>query len=268
LNEQAKAMSKDDTILGYKYVDLLHYVANVGLNILLALIILVVGFWLSNRMGRMVSQVMIRRKADEGLTSFMSSFSVIASKILVVLTAISQMGIAMTSFVTVLGAAGIAIGMAFSGTLSNFAGGILILVIKPFKLHDTISALLVTGEVTDIQIFNTYIKTPDNKTIILPNGPLINDTIVNFTKEGRRRVDVILPVKYGADLPAIMAKIQAVLLAHPKILKAPSPAVYFSELEANSGKLNVNCWVETSDYFTVHRALTNEFFQWLEPIAE
>jgi small-conductance mechanosensitive channel len=81
-------------------------------------------------------------------------------------------------------------------------------------------------------------------------------------------VDVILPVKYGADLPAVMAKIQEVLLAHPKILQDPSPAVFFSELEANSGKLNVNCWVETSDYFTVHRALTNEFFQWLEPIAE
>ena len=160
-------MSKEDTILGYKYVDLLHYLANVGLNILIALIILVVGFWVSNRLGKMISGIMKRRNVDEGLTSFVTSVSVVSSKILVVLTAISQLGIAMTSFVTVLGAAGIAIGMAFSGTLSNFAGGILILVVKPFKLHDTITALLVTGEVTDIQIFNTYIKTPDNKTIIL-----------------------------------------------------------------------------------------------------
>lgn len=261
-------MNTDNTILGYKYVDLLHYLANIGLNIVLAIIILVLGFWLSNRIGKMVSQLMKRRRVDEGLTSFLASFAVIATKILVVLTAISQIGIAMTSFVTVLGAAGIAIGMAFSGTLSNFAGGILILVLKPFKLHDTISALLVTGEVTEIQIFNTYIKTPDNKTIILPNGPLINGTIINFTKEGRRRIDVIIPVKYGADLPTVMSNIQAVIHANPKILKDPSPAVYFSDFDVNSGKLNVSCWVETTDYSIVYRALTNEFFQWLTPIKD
>jgi small conductance mechanosensitive channel len=261
-------MSKDDTILGYKYVDLLHYLAEVGLNIIVALLILIIGFWLSNRIGKMIAGIMKRRKVDEGLTSFVTSVSIISSKILVVLSAISQLGIAMTSFVTVLGAAGIAIGMAFSGTLSNFAGGILILVIKPFKLHDTISALLVTGEVTDIQIFNTYIKTPDNKTIILPNGPLINGTIINFTKEGKRRVDIIFPLKYGSDISLAMAKIQEVLSANSNILKDPAPSIYFSELEAKSGKLNVNCWVKTADYGTVHKALTNEFFQWLEPIED
>ena len=261
-------MGKDDTILGYKYVDLLHYLAEVGLNILVALLILVIGFWLSNRIGKMITGIMKRRKVDEGLTSFITSVSIISSKILVVLSAISQLGIAMTSFVTVLGAAGIAIGMAFSGTLSNFAGGILILVIKPFKLHDTITALLVTGEVTDIQIFNTYIKTPDNKTIILPNGPLINGTIINFTKEGKRRVDIIFPLKYGSDISLAMAKIQEVLSANSNILKDPAPSIYFSELDSKSGKLNVNCWVKTADYGPVHRNLTNEFFQWLEPIED
>ena len=261
-------MSKDDTILGYKYVDLLHYLAEVGLNIIVALLILTIGFWLSNRIGKMIAGIMKRRKVDEGLTSFVTSVSIISSKILVVLSAISQLGIAMTSFVTVLGAAGIAIGMAFSGTLSNFAGGILILVIKPFKLHDTISALLVTGEVTDIQIFNTYIKTPDNKTVILPNGPLINGTIINFTREGKRRVDIIFPLKYGSDISLTIAKIQEALSANPNILKDPAPSIYFSELEAKSGKLNVNCWVKTSDYVPVHRELNTKFFQWLEPIED
>ncbi|MEY3048391.1 MAG: hypothetical protein RL365_429 [Bacteroidota bacterium] len=259
-------MGKDETILGYKYVDLLHYLAGVGLNILIALLILIVGFWLSNRIGKVITGIMKRRKVDEGLTSFISSVSIISSKILVVLSAISQLGVAMTSFVTVLGAAGIAIGMAFSGTLSNFAGGILILVIKPFKLHDTITALLVTGEVTDIQIFNTYIKTPDNKTIILPNGPLINGTIINFTKEGKRRVDVTFPLKYGSDISLAMAKIQEIVSANSKILNDPAPSIYFSELEVKTAKMNVNCWVKTADYGTVQKALTNELFQWLEPI--
>ncbi len=165
-------MLKTDTILGYKYVDILQYLSHVGINIILAIMILVVGFWLSNRIGKVISGIMKRRRADEGLISFVASFSAISSKVLVVLTAISQLGFAMTSFVTVLGAAGIAVGMAFSGTLSNFAGGILILVIKPFKLHDTITALLVTGEVTEIQIFNTYIKTPDNKNHYSSQWPL------------------------------------------------------------------------------------------------
>ena len=122
-------MLKTDTILGYKYVDILQYLSHVGINIILAIMILVVGFWLSNRIGKVISGIMKRRRADEGLISFVASFSAISSKVLVVLTAISQLGFAMTSFVTVLGAAGIAVGMAFSGTLSNFAGGILILVI-------------------------------------------------------------------------------------------------------------------------------------------
>jgi small conductance mechanosensitive channel len=174
----------------------------------------------------------------------------------------------MTSFVTVLGAAGIAIGMAFSGTLSNFAGGILILVVKPFKLHDTITALLVTGEVTDIQIFNTYIKTPDNKTIILPNGPLINGTIINFTKEGKRRVDIIFPIKYGTNISEIINQTNEVINKHPLILKTPETLIYLTDLEMKSAKLNVNCWVNTADYGKVHKELTKEFFQWLEPIED
>lgn len=261
-------MNKDDMILGYKYVDLLHYLASIGLNILLALLILTVGFWVSNRLGKMISGIMKRRHVDEGLTSFIASLSIVASKILVIVTAISQLGIAMTSFVTILGAAGIAIGMAFSGTLSNFAGGILILVVKPFKVHDTITALLVTGEVTDIQIFNTYIKTPDNKTIILPNGPLINGTIINFTREGKRRVDVVFPIKYGTNIAEMMAQAQRVIDEHPLILKTPESLIYLTDLDMKSAKINVNCWVKTNDYSAVNKELTKEFFQWLEPIED
>ena len=259
-------MKNTEEILGYKYVDILHYLAGVGLHIVLAIFILLAGFWIANRIGGLVGKVMQKRKSDEGLVTFVSNFSTIASKIIVVITAISQLGIEMTSFVTVLGAAGIAVGMAFSGTLSNFAGGILILVIKPFRVKDTITALLVTGEVTEIQIFNTYIRTPDNKTIVLPNGPLINGTIINFTKEGKRRIDIVFPIKYGTSLEEISLKIKESLSLNPSILQEPEPMIYITDFDEKSCKLNVNCWVKTIHYGKVHKELSSNFFPWLQPI--
>ena len=253
------------SILGFEYENILHTLSNLGLNIVISVVILIAGFWLANKAGKMVTRLLQKSKTDAGLISFLTNLTVIASKILVVFTAMSQLGIAMTSFVTILGAAGIAIGMAFSGTLSNFAGGILILVINPFKLKDTISALLVTGEVTEIQIFNTYIKTADNKVIILPNGPLINGTIVNFTRMEKRRIDIVMPVKYGLGSEEIVSKIKETLENHPAILKDPKSQVFFTDFEPNFGKLNVICWVKTADHLNVHRELSNTFFEWLEP---
>lgn len=255
-------------ILGYKYIDILHYLTNIGINVIFAILILIVGFWLAKRIGKIIKNFMTLRNADAGLTTFISNFATIASKIIVVLTAISQLGIEMTSFVTVLGAAGIAVGMAFSGTLSNFAGGILILVIRPFKVGDTITALTLTGEVIEIQIFNTYIKTPDNKIIILPNGPLINGTIINLTKEGKRRIDFILPIKYGTDLKVFNDNIEKIISENPSVLKSPQTQIYFTEFDLKSGKMTVSCWVKTQNYGVVQRELSNEFFKWLEPIED
>jgi small conductance mechanosensitive channel len=174
----------------------------------------------------------------------------------------------MTSFVTILGAVGIAFGVAFGGILSNFAGGVLILVIKPFKLHDTIHALSVTGEVVEIQMFNTYVRTVDNKTVVLPNGPLINGVITNFTREGRRRVDLMVPVPYQANSAELISRIKGLIEENPLVLSDPSPAFYFSEFDGQSGKLNINCWVETKDYSAVQRTLSNAIFQWIEPVPQ
>jgi small conductance mechanosensitive channel len=244
------------------------WISHLALNIVLSIAILFFGFWLAKRISMAVAALLKRRDAEEGLITFLANFTSVISKVITVFLAISQLGVAMTSFVTILGAVGIAFGVAFGGILSNFAGGVLILVIKPFKLHDTIQALTVTGEVIEIQMFNTYIRTVDNKTLVLPNGPLINGVITNFTREGRRRVDLIVPVPYQANSMELIARIKLLIDENPLIIQDPSPAFYFSEFDGQSGKLNINCWVETANYSTVHRTLSNAIFQWIEPVPQ
>lgn len=244
------------------------WITHLAWNIVLSITILFFGFWLAKRISLAVAAILKRREAEEGLITFLSNFTSVVSKVITIFLAISQLGVAMTSFVTILGAVGIAFGIAFGGILSNFAGGVLILVIKPFKLHDTISALTVTGEVMEIQMFNTYIKAVDNKMVVLPNGPLINGVITNFTREGRRRVDVIVPVPYQTNSMELIARIKNAVEEHPLVLKDPVPTFYFSEFDGQSGKLNINCWVQTVNYSVVHRALSNAIFQWIEPVPQ
>lgn len=242
------------------------WASNLALNIVLCILILIFGFWISKRLSKVVGSLLKRRDAEEGLITFLSNFTSIITRVITVFLAISQLGVAMTSFVTLLGAVGIAFGVAFGGILSNFAGGVLILIIKPFKLRDTINALTVTGEVVEIQMFNTFIRSVDNKITILPNGPLVNGVIVNFTREGIRRVDITLPVAYANSEIEVMRRVQEHIDKHPLVLKEPAKAIYFSEFDAQSGKLNINCWVETSNYVQVHRELSNAFFSWIEPL--
>jgi small conductance mechanosensitive channel len=235
------------TLLGYEYKDIFQYLSKVGLNLMLAALILVIGFWLAKRISRLIGKVLRKSSTDEGLVTFLINLSSITTKILVVLTAMSQLG------------------MAFSGTLSNFAGGILILVFKPFRVGDSITALTYAGNVTEIQIFNTYILTQDGKTVILPNGPLINNTIVNVSKLEKRRIDIVLPIKYGEDAQQVLLLVSDTIKQNKAILKEPEPAYFFTDFEANAGKLTVTCWVKNKDYNEVHRNLSNAFFPWLKP---
>lgn len=247
---------------------LFSWIFNLALNIVLSVVIWLFGFWLSKRISLLVSSILKRRKADEGLIMFLRNFSSFVSKVITIILAISQLGVAMTSFFTILGAVGIAFGVAFGGILSNFAGGVLILIIKPFKLNDTINALTVTGEVKEIQMFNTYIRTVDNKTVVLPNGPLINGVITNFTREGKRRVDLVVPVPYQENSLETLSKIKSLIEAHPKVLKDPIPAYYFTEFKEQSGSLNINIWVDTIDFVSVQRELSNAIFPWIQPVPQ
>ena len=244
----SKINNNGGSILGYKYEDLVHYVSDVAINLVLSVIIVIVGFWLTKRLGNLVRRVLVKSKTDESLVSFLSNLTVISCKILFVLSAMAQLGIAMTSFVTILGAAGIAIGLAFSGTLSNIAGGIMILVLKPFKINDVIVSQTIQGRVTDILIFNTYILTDDNKVIILPNGPLVNGNIVNFTKENKRKIVLLVPISYGEDIELIRKEISKLLVNNLKVLKDTEPLIQLAAINETNASISISIWVKSSEF--------------------
>ncbi|MFM7007509.1 MAG: mechanosensitive ion channel family protein [Flavobacteriales bacterium] len=220
-------------------------------NIVLAIVIAVVGFWLTGVLTRLVNRVLRKSDTDPGLVSFLTSFLSMALKIMVVISAITQLGVEMTSFLTLLGAAGIAIGMAFSGTLSNFAGGIMILVLKPFRVGDDIKALGEQGVVYEVQIFNTYLRTADNKTLIFPNGPLANGTIINYTKEKTRRIEWSFTLEQNVNVKEVQTMISSVLSADKRIQTKPEPLIGVQQMTEAGLEIRVRCWVKTPDYSLV-----------------
>jgi small conductance mechanosensitive channel len=258
-------MFNENSIFGVDYREINHWLINAGTNLILAILILVIGFWLTNILAKLVKKAMLKSNVDAGLVSFLSSFISLASKIMVVMTAITQIGIQMTSFITVLGAAGIAVGMAFSGTLSNFAGGIMILVLKPFKVGDTINAQGQQGTVKEIQIFNTYLHSADNKVIILPNGPVANGSIINITREKNRRLDILIPLSYKCDLKTVFELIEHELKNDKRILKAPSHTIAVHEMTSSGLNITIRVWVNHKDYNdtlfdlnqNIYKSLTN-----------
>lgn len=237
-----------ETLFDLKSGDFSKVIIALLINVVLAIVIAVVGFWLTGILTRVVNRILRKSDTDAGLTSFLSSFLSMALKVMVVISAITQLGVEMTSFLTLLGAAGIAIGLAFSGTLSNFAGGIMILVLKPFKIGDTIEALGEQGVVYEIQIFNTYLKTPDNKILIFPNGPLANGTIINYTREVTRRVEWTFVFAHSAEIQSIEQVLSATLKANKGFLQKPEPIVGIQKISNEGIEVKVRCWVQTADY--------------------
>lgn len=256
-----RRMFNENSVFGVNYKEINQWLINVGTNLLMAILILVVGFWLANVLSKLVKKAMLKSKVDAGLVTFLVSFISLASKIMVVITAITQLGIEMTSFITVLGAAGLAVGMAFSGTLSNFAGGIMILVLKPFKVGDTINAQGQQGTVKEIQIFNTYLYAPDNKVIILPNGPVANGSIINITREKNRRLDLTIPVSYGCDLRNLFVLIEKEIKNEERILKTPNYTIAVQEMNNNGLNITVRVWVNHKDFLDVHFELNQKIYK-------
>lgn len=221
-------------------------------NIVIALIITIAGFWLTGLLTRFITRMLKKSDTDPGLVSFLGSFLSMALKIMVVVSAITQLGIPMTSFLTLIGAAGIAVGMAISGTLSNFAGGIMILVLKPFKLGDEIKALGEQGTVSEIQIFNTYLTMPDNKIVIFPNGPLANGNIVNYTKEKTRRVEWIFLLTHDAQFQEVKETILGFLSEDKRILTKTPVIVGLDQITEQGMHVKVRAWVKTADFSQVY----------------
>ena len=251
---------KIDELFGVKYSDINQFLIKIGINILLAVSILIIGFWLVKMVVKTLKKILRKSHTDESLVTFLSSLLTMVLKVLIVVTSITQLGVEMTSFVTILGAAGLAVGLAFSGTLSNFAGGVMILIFKPFKVGDFILTQGEQGVVKEIQIFNTYLHTSDNKVIILPNGPVANGNITNFTKAEKRRVDLIFGISYGDNLKIAKDLISKFIEEDKRIILDPPPFIGVEALTNISVDISVRVWTETTDYWDVYYSLNERVF--------
>jgi len=221
-----------------------------------ALAILIIGMWVAKGIRAGIRRMMDKRSVDPTITRFLSSLVYIGMMAFVVLAALGQLGIQTTSFIAVLGAAGLAIGLALQGSLSNFAAGFMLVAFRPFKVGDFIEGAGIAGSVEEIQIFSTKLKTPDNKIIIVPNSKIFDDAITNYSAEATRRVDLVAGVSYDADLAHVKSILEEIVTANDLILKDPPHQIAVSELADNSVNLVVRVWTNTADYWTVYFALT------------
>lgn len=223
----------------------------VGPDLVLALVTLTIGLWIIGFITKGISKAMTKRNVDPSLGPFLKSLVGTILKVMLLVSVIGMVGVEATSFVAILGAAGLAVGLALQGTLQNFAGGVIILLLKPYRVGDWIDATGYSGTVHSIQIFNTYLKTPDNKTIIIPNGVLANSSMTNYSTEPRRRVDWTFGVGYGDDASKTRETLMELIKADSRILSDPEPFIALSELGDSSVNFVVRVWVEAGDYWGV-----------------
>ncbi len=226
-----------------------------GPNLFFGLILLVIGLRLIKFIRSRLRDRMSRNKVHSSLQPFFLSLSITALHILLIITVMEIIGLQMTIFTTVIGAFSVAAGLALSGTLQNFAGGVLILLLKPFDIDDNIVAQGQDGIVTSIQLFYTVLITADNRTIIIPNGKLFNEVIVNVTREGKRRLDFEVRVSYAADTDKARQIMLNAIKSTENVLKTPSVRVGIISLDVDSVRFTVNVWVKSNDYLNVKIAL-------------
>ena len=263
--EGAKETAKDMMEQSVSWFDsVIRWITEEGLSfcvsLLGALLFLGLGFWMSKLIVKALRRMMERKHSDPGLISFVTSLANIALKVMIIISVMGMVGIQMTSFIAVLGAAGVAIGMALQGTLSNFASGVMILVFKPYKVGDYVEAQGVAGFVKEIQIFNTIITTFDNKTIIVPNATLATNTLTNYSKQPTRRVDWTVGVTYGTDFKVARDSIMRILDADSRVLKDPEVFISISELADSSVNIVVRAWVNSEDYWDVYFDFYNKVY--------
>lgn len=234
-----------------------------GKSILIAIIIYFVGKALISLVNRMLRGVMDRRKVDPAIQSFLGSLVNILLMILLAISVVSALGVNTTSFAALLASAGVAVGMALSGNLQNLAGGIVILLFRPFKVGDYIEAQGTGGTVSEIQIFHTILTTPDNKKIYLPNGALSSGNITNYSKEPLRRVDFTVAVEYGEDIDKVRKALKDILDKDARVLQEPAPVIVLGALADSSVNMTVRVWVKSEDYWNVffetNETIYNEF---------
>jgi small conductance mechanosensitive channel len=232
-----------------------------GPKLLGAVATLIIGLWVVGILVGIVKRVLVKSKVDPSLGSFLSSLVSILLKVLVYISALGVLGVEMTSFIAILGAAGLAVGLALSGTLQNFAGGVMILFFKYFKVGDFIEAQGYMGTVREIQIFVTVLTTPDNKTIIIPNGPLATGSLTNFSAQEQRRVDWTFGIAYGDDVDKAYEVLGRLIAEDERILKDPEPFMAVSALADSSVNIVVRVWVNAADFWPVHFRMNEQVYK-------
>jgi small conductance mechanosensitive channel len=228
----------------------------LGPSVLAAIVIFVVGRWIAKIITKLVARVASKAKVDPILVKFMGSVTYAVLLMLVIISALGKLGINTTSFVAIVGAAGLAIGFAFQGTLGNLASGVMLILFRPFKTGDYIEAGGTAGTVEEVQIFATILRTPDNKRIIIPNGTVVGGNITNYSANPTRRVDMVFGIGYGDDLRKAKSLLETIVKEHPQVLADPAPTIAVSELADSSVNFVVRPWVNTADYWTVYFDIT------------
>ncbi len=220
-------------------------------KLLLAIITLLVGLWIIKAMTKGIRKGMDKRNMDATLKPFVVGLFSIILKIMLLISVVGMVGVQMSSFIAILAAAGLAVGMALSGTLQNFAGGVMILIFKPFKVGDLLEAQGYLGVVHEIQLFNTILVSLDNKTIIIPNGGLSTGSMVNYSTQPTRRADMTFGIGYADDIDKAKSILNGLLANHDKVLKDPAHFIAVSELADSSVNFTVRAWVNAADYWEV-----------------
>lgn len=231
---------------------LLDWGIEVGKDLLGAIIIYIVGRFIIKQIGRLLSRILEKRKLEISVQTFLKSLVSILLNLILAFAIVSRLGVETTSFAALLASAGVAIGMALSGNLSNFAGGLIILVFKPFKVGDYIESPNANGTVREIQIFHTILVTVDNKVIYVPNGSLSSNAITNYSKQETRRAEWVFGVEYGEDFEKVREVLQRIIDADDRILKDPAPMIALGALSASSVDIKVRVWMKSADYWNVY----------------
>jgi small conductance mechanosensitive channel len=237
------------------------WAAFYSLKIVAAVAIFIVGRWIAKLLRNLVERIMTKGKVDETLVKFVGNITYVVLIVIVVIAALNQLGVQTTSFIAIIGAAGLAIGLALQGSLANFAAGVLMIIFRPFKLGDYVEGAGAAGTVEEISIFTTHLKSPDNKTIIIPNAKITGDNIINYSAKDSRRLDLVFGVSYNDDLQKVKAVLYDILKNDDRILKDPAPTIGVLELADSSVNFAVRPWVRTGDYWTL-------FFDLKEKIKE
>ena len=244
--------------LSKMYEKLLSWITTNGFKLVIGLILLYIGWKIINKVIKILANIMKSRNVDPTFTSFAEAFSEVSLKVLLVITLMSYVGFDIAGLAALIASAGLAVGLALQGSLSNFAGGVIILLLRPFRVNDFIEASGYSGTVERITVFYTHLVTPDNKEILIPNGTLANGSLINYSSKDTRRVDLVFSVGYDDDIIKVKNVLWDIINKNELILKTPEAFVGISQHAASSIDFTVRVWTKQEDYWKVHFSLLEE----------